>query len=76
MSKISLALLVGLVALVYCQEETTVQEKEKPFKPPSRPAGDVYLAESFSDGEDVWTRWIRSEATKDGADADIAKYDG
>ena len=74
MSKISLLLLIGLVALASCQEETTV--KEKPFKPPSHPEGDVYLAESFSDGEEVWTRWIRSKATKEGADADIAKYDG
>lgn len=50
--------------------------KEKPFKPPSYPAGDVYFADSFSDDENVWLKWIKSEATKDGADADVAKYDG
>lgn len=60
-----------LVGMVLCQEEEV-----KPFQPPNHPDGDVYIAETFSDGEDVWTRWIRSEATKDGADADIAKYDG
>ncbi len=67
------ALLVTvLVAVVVC-EETEV----KPFQPPTCPEGDVYIAESFSDGEEaVWTRWIKSQATKDGADADIAKYDG
>lgn len=61
-----------LVAVVVCEEA-----KVKPFQPPSRPGRDVYIAESFSDGDEaVWTRWIKSEATKDGADADVAKYDG
>ena len=51
--------------------------KERPvYKPPSRPEGDVYFEESFSDTKAVKARWIKSTAKKDGADADIAKYDG
>ena len=46
------------------------------YKPPSRPTGDVYLEESFTDSKAVKARWIKSKAKKDGADADIAKYDG
>ena len=46
------------------------------YKPPPRPSGDVYFAESFSDSKAVKARWIKSKAKKDGADADIAKYDG
>ena len=44
-----------------------------PFEPPVKPDGDVYFAESFSDAEETWKLWIRSEATKDGGEA---KYDG
>ena len=47
-----------------------------PFQPPERPSGDVYFAESFTDEDEVWKRWIPSEATKDGADSDVAKYNG
>ena len=47
-----------------------------PFQPPERPTGDVYFAESFTDEDGVWKRWIPSEATKDGADSDVAKYNG
>lgn len=72
MLKVSALLMVWLVGLVCCQDEPEI----KPFQPPSRPEGDVYIAESFSDGEGVWSRWVKSEAMKDGADADIAKYDG
>ena len=46
------------------------------YKPPARPSGDVYFEESFSDSKVVKARWIKSKAKKDGADADIAKYDG
>lgn len=46
------------------------------YKPPARPSGDVYFEESFSDSKAVKARWIKSKAKKDGADADIAKYDG
>lgn len=66
-----LVVVLCVVAAVVCEEPDV-----KPFQPPSRPEGDVYIAESFSDGEEVWSRWVKSEATKDGADADIAKYDG
>ncbi len=66
-----LVVVLCVVAAVMCEEPEV-----KPFQPPSRPEGDVYIAESFSDGEEVWSRWVKSEATKDGADADVAKYDG
>ena len=46
------------------------------YKPPTRPSGDVYFEESFSDSKAAKARWIKSKAKKDGADADIAKYDG
>lgn len=46
------------------------------YKPPQRPSGDVYFEESFSDSKAAKKRWIKSKAKKDGADADIAKYDG
>lgn len=46
------------------------------YKPPARPSGDVYFEESFSDSKAVKAHWIKSKAKKDGADADIAKYDG
>lgn len=38
---------------------------------------DVFLAEHFDAGDEaVFNRWIRSQAKKDGADDEIAKYDG
>lgn len=61
-----------LLQTVSSQEEPT----PPPFQPPPKPEGDVYFAESFSDAEEVWRLWVRSEATKDGAESDVAKYDG
>ena len=55
---------------------TSEEPASPPFKPPSRPSGDVYLAESFTDEKEVWKVWVPSKATKEGADADVAKYDG
>ena len=46
------------------------------YRPPKTPSGDVYFEESFSDNKAVKKKWIKSKAKKDGADADIAKYDG
>ena len=47
------------------------------FKPPKRPSkGEVFFEESFSDLTAVKKRWIKSKAKKEGADADIAQYDG
>lgn len=52
--------------------------KERPvYKPPKRPTtGEVFFEESFSDSKAVKAKWVKSQAKKDGADADIAKYDG
>jgi len=44
-----------------------------PFQPPTKPEGDVYFAESFSNKGDVWGVWVKSEAKKDGGED---KYDG
>lgn len=72
-----LLLLVLFVQAAVCEDEEPVEKVKEEFKPPQRPEGDVYFAESFQDPEDeVMKRWIKSEATKDGADADVAKYDG
>jgi len=38
--------------------------------------GDVYIAEHFDDEEEFEAKWVRSQAKKDGADDEIAKYDG
>ena len=47
------------------------------FKPPTRPSkGEVFFEESFSDLSAAKKRWIKSKAKKEGADADIAQYDG
>ena len=44
------------LSLVVAQEDA---EQQKPvYKPPPRPTGDVYLAESFSDPESVWERSV------------------
>ena len=34
----------------------TVAETKRPFQVPSRPSGDVFLEESFSDADGVWDR--------------------
>ncbi|XP_044593568.1 calnexin-like isoform X2 [Cotesia glomerata] len=39
-------------------------------------SGFAYLAESFDDSERFKTVWIQSQAKKESADEDIAKYDG
>ena len=63
--------------LVMAQEKESKEKPTKPaFHPPSRPSGDVYLAESFSNPDEAWKRWVKSTATKEGTDSDIAKYNG
>lgn len=71
-------LLCCLLSWSLAQEDPGEEPPTRPpFVPPPRPSGDVYFAESFSDGEDaIWKRWVMSEATKDGADDDVAKYNG
>ncbi|XP_003387493.1 PREDICTED: calnexin-like [Amphimedon queenslandica] len=43
---------------------------------PNKPPGDIYFWETFNDKDAAQKRWVQSKATKDGADSDIAKYDG
>ena len=40
------------------------------------PDGDVYLAEYFDDPEAIGTKWVKSQAKKEGTDESLAKYDG
>lgn len=65
-----------LLQAVSGQEAKAEESTPPPFAPPAKPEGDVYFAESFSDVEEVWRVWIRSEATKEGAESNVAKYDG
>lgn len=86
--RVALLLLVFGCALVAVRSEDEVVGEEggeggstsgeRPvFKPPKRPSkGDIYFEESFSDLSAVKKKWIKSKAKKDGADADIAQYDG
>ena len=53
MKLLVLGVLALSVSLVLAQEE---EEKKPEFKPPPRPVGDVYFAESFSDPDAVWGR--------------------
>ncbi|XP_065189140.1 calnexin-like isoform X1 [Sycon ciliatum] len=50
---------------------------EEGFKAPN-PSGSVHFAENFQDADagSLPSGWVKSAAMKDGADADIAKYDG
>jgi len=58
------------------QEEEEEKPTKLPFRPPSRPSGDVYLVEPFVNPDEVWRKWVKSAATKEGADSDVAKYNG
>ena len=40
------------------------------------PDGDVYLAEHFDNPEAIGTKWVKSQAKKEGTDESLAKYDG
>ena len=40
------------------------------------PKGHIYFAEHFDSPEEFEAKWVRSQAKKDGADEEIAKYDG
>lgn len=41
-----------------------------------KPSGHIYFAEHFDSPEEFEAKWVRSQAKKDEADEDIAKYDG
>lgn len=64
------------LSLVMAQEEEEEKPTKLPFRPPSRPSGDVYFVEPFVNPDEVWRKWVKSAATKEGADSDVAKYNG
>jgi len=68
--KILLFLFALYVQSIYCDND------EKPsYQKPS--VGDTaYLSEAFHNQEEFKSRWIMSEAKKDGVEDSIAKYDG
>ena len=49
--------------------------EEVPYASP-KPSGHIYFAEHFDVPEEFEAKWIRSQAKKDDADEEIAKYDG
>ncbi|KAL3878356.1 hypothetical protein ACJMK2_030717 [Sinanodonta woodiana] len=56
------------------EKESIQVEKPKYVMP--KVQGNTYFAEPFDSKEDFSRRWVLSEAKKDGADENIAKYDG
>lgn len=68
-------LVVALLLYVVSCQEVEEESTPPPFEPPAKPEGAVYFAESFSDADEVWRVWAKSEATKDGEDS-VSKYDG
>lgn len=68
MAKWSLWLLAASLACGQASEEYQ-------YKSPI-PAGNAFLAEHFDNPEEFAEKWIGSEALKEDADSDIAKYDG
>jgi len=73
------ALLCALISFTYSQEfeDTTKSSVEDTvvYATPKTPA-DSYIAETFDDIISFEKVWIKSQAKKDGVDANIAKYDG
>lgn len=59
----------NLIAFFLCK---TVEEYLSPQINPS----EAYFAEHFDDPEAFNSRWVKSEAKKQGVDENIAKYDG
>lgn len=76
------ALLLCLQCVKADLEETTITEdveQEPEFEinyVSPVPKGHVYFAEHFDNAEEFEAKWVRSQAKKDGADDEIAKYDG
>lgn len=60
--------LAGLLPGIVSSQQQQDEDAPPPFQPPARPSGNVYLAESFTDEEEVLKRWITSKATKEGGE--------
>ncbi|KAK3099609.1 hypothetical protein FSP39_007002 [Pinctada imbricata] len=59
---------------VEVEDDNEIKPEKPKFKPP-KVKGSVNLAESFNKKSD-FNRWVLSQAKKDGAEEDVAKYDG
>lgn len=57
-------------------EDTVKQDPEEIVYNSPTPKGHIYFAEHFDAPEEFEAKWVRSQARKEGADEDIAKYDG
>jgi hypothetical protein len=56
------------------QQQTAEQDQDEYRSPDIK--GDYFFVDHFDDLEEFNKRWVRSEAKKDDADEQIAKYDG
>jgi calnexin len=65
-------------ATLVTEEDPTVKvvEAEEIIYSSPVPKGPVYFAEHFDIPDEFEAKWVRSQAKKDEADDDIAKYDG
>lgn len=74
------ALLIALVLQgAVCDDEPTEKKvepaQEVVYNIP-KPVGFSHIAEHFDDLDAFKDRWVLSEATKDGAEENVAKYNG
>ena len=56
-------------------EQVAEDTEEIVYSSPT-PKGHIYFAEHFDVPEEFEAKWVRSQAKKEGADEDIAEYDG
>lgn len=56
--------------------ESAPEDPEEIVYASPTPQGHIYFAEHFDVPEESDAKWIRSQAKKEGADEEIAKYDG
>ena len=65
-------------AIVTQDEDPAEEPVEIPYTSPTvgNKGHRVYFAEHFDNPEEFEARWVRSQTKKEGADEEIAKYDG
>ncbi|XP_078488916.1 calnexin isoform X1 [Ciona intestinalis] len=64
-----------VITLLLCFGLICAQESTGPIYVTPVPSGNVFIAEPF-DSDDALESWTQSQATKEGVDSDIAKYNG
>jgi calnexin len=57
-------------------EPEPAPKRERPYYIPPVARGNVHFSDAFESPEEFNKRWVLSKSKKDGADSDIAKYDG